>query len=125
MYQYPYDVGLIFLENDAILNEKVQLASLPYPNQDCPSGNSLILSGWGDDPFMPLRDPHILWAVKQGCLDIEKCNRLDATDATDIEKSLVLCVGDEREPRNSGWFGDSGGEIFVKCFRSKICIYFL
>ena len=105
------------------MNENVQLASLPYPNQDCPSGNSLILSGWGEDPFTPFRDPHILWAVKQGCLDIEKCNRLE--NATAIIKSLVLCVGDEREPRNSGFFGDSGGKIIVKCLCSTICIYFL
>ena len=46
-----YDVGLVFLKQDAILNEKVQLASLPDSNQDCPSGNNLIVSGWGADPF--------------------------------------------------------------------------
>ena len=96
------------------MNEKVQLASLPYPNQDCPSGNSLILSGWGDDPFIPSRDPHILWAVKQACLEIEKCNRWNRLDnATVMEKSLALCVGDEREPRNSGFFGDSGGNCLL------------
>ena len=106
------DIGLIYLEQDAVLNEKVQLASLPDPNQDCPSGNSLILSGWGKDPFTPSRDPHILWAVKQGCLAMEKCNRV--TDPVKCKKD-ILCVGDERNPKNSGFNGDSGGKILVEC----------
>ena len=106
------DIGLVFLEQDAVLNVKVQLASLPEPNQECPSGNSLILSGWGKDPFTPSRDPHILWAVKQGCLDNEKCNRV--IDPHECKKHF-LCVGDEREPRNSGFQEDSGGKMFVEC----------
>ena len=106
------DIGLVFLEQDAVLNDKVQLASLPDPNQECPSGNSLILSGWDKDPFTPSRDPHILWAVKQGCLDIEKCNRV--TDPHECNKD-ILCIGDEGEPRNSVGSGDSGGKMFVEC----------
>ena len=99
------------MEHDAVLNEKVQLASLPDPNQDCPSGSSLIVSGWGYNPFKH-RPPHILWAMKQSCLDIERCNRV--TDPHECKKD-ILCIGDEGEPRNSVGSGDSGGKMFVEC----------
>ena len=83
------------MEQDAVLNEKVQLASLPDPNQDCTSDNSLILSGWGKDPFTPSRDPHILWAVKQGGLDIENCNRV--TDHMNAKKIFFVLVMKENQ----------------------------
>ena len=106
-----FDVGLIFLKEDAILSEDVQLASLPNCDEECPSGNSLTLSGWGRDPFKG-ESHHILWAVKQGCLDIKKCDLFDYPR----NSSPVLCVGDKNDPRNSGFKGDSGGK---SCIRSR------
>ena len=117
-----YDVALIFLKEDAILNANVQLASLPRSNQDCPPGNSLTLSGWGRDPLCDSYvDPncperHILWAVKQECLDVGKCDRFVSLK----DKSIILCVGDKTDPRNSGFHGDSGGKIFTKCLIVEI-----
>ena len=104
---YRYDVGLIFLKQDAILNEKVKLASLPDSNQDCPPGNNLIASGWGADPFILNFNVHILRAVKQGCVDIEKCTIIKPQ-----YRDLALCVGDEKDFRNTIWRGDSGGKVF-------------
>ena len=104
-----YDVGLVFLKQDAILNEKVQLASLPDSNQDCPSGNNLIASGWGADPFNLNPYVHILRAVKQSCVDIEKCTIIKPE-----YRDLALCVGDEKDFRNAIWHGDSGGKVFLK-----------
>ena len=110
-----FDVALIFLKEDAILSDNVQLASLPRINQDCPPGNSLTLSGWGKDPYQK-EDHHILWAVKQECLDVGECDRFDSLK----DKDLVLCVGDKRDPRNSGYRGDSGGKIFVAKLKCRI-----
>ena len=111
--KFRYDVALVFLKQDAVLNEKVKLASLPNPNQECPSGNSLIISGWGSDwsnLSNPRPDIPILRAVKQGCLDITKCERLDPLR----DKDIVLCVGDEEDLRSSTGPGDSGGMLFSK-----------
>lgn len=95
------------MEEDAILSKDVQIASLPQNDEKCPQGNVLTLAGWGGDPYRNKRKNHILWAVKQECLDIKKCNRFShlANDGP------VLCVGDENDPRNTGFKGDSGGKI--------------
>ena len=116
---YRYDVGLVFLKQNAILNEKVQLASLPDSNQDCPPGNNLIASGWGYDPFHIDHNVHILRAVKQGCVDIEKCTIIKPQ-----YRDLALCVGDEKDFRNTVWRGDSGGKIFIKSDIVRKHIYY-
>ena len=119
-----YDVALIFLKEDAILNDNVQLASLPQSNQDCPPGNSLTLSGWGSDPTIPFHPGHyILWAVKQECLDIGECDRFGSL----TDKNIILCVGDRTNPRNSGFRGDSGGKFLMKYLSVEIssCILLL
>ena len=101
-----FDVALIFLEKDAKLSKDVQIASLPQNDEKCPPGNVLTLAGWGDDPY--LNEPHhILWAVKQECLDISGCYRFSNLG----NDGPVLCVGDKNDPRNSGFEGDSGGKI--------------
>ena len=115
-----YDVALIFLKEDAVLNAYVQLASLPRSNQDCPPGNSLTLSGWGDDPLRPNWPArHTLWAVKQECLDVGECDRFGSLK----DPSIILCVGDKTDPRNSGFHGDSGGKIFTKCLIVEILTF--
>jgi len=104
--QNTFDVALIFLEKDARLGKDVQIASLPQNDEKCPPGNVLTLAGWGDDPY--LNEPHhILWAVKQECLDISGCNRFSNLG----NDRPVLCVGDKNDPRNSGFRGDSGGPL--------------
>lgn len=103
----------MILKEEAILNEYVHLASLPKRYEECPSGNSLTLSGWGKDPYNNDEEHFILWAVKQGCLNVEKCDRLALLE----DKSLILCVGDEQEPNNSGYHGDSGGSNSSKTLR--------
>jgi len=106
-----FDVGLLFLQQDVILNEKVQPAFLPKLDEGCPAGKSLTLSGWGADPYLHSlgqpKDHHILWAVKQECLDIKNCDFYDFL----TNDGPILCIGDKEEPRNSGWHGDSGGPL--------------
>ena len=99
------------MQQDAILNEKVQTAFLPKLDESCPPGKSLTLSGWGADPYLHSlgqpKDHHILWAVKQECLDIKNCDFYDFL----TNDGPILCIGDKEEPRNSGWHGDSGGNV--------------
>jgi len=101
-----FDVALIFLEKDAKLSKDVQMASLPQNDEKCPPGNVLTLAGWGDDPYLN-EEHHILWAVKQECLDINKCNRFSHLP----NDGPIVCVGDKKDPRNSGFVGDSGGPL--------------
>ena len=99
------------MEEDAILSRDVQLAALPYYDDYCPRGNVLTLSGWGYDPYLNpglIQPPHhILWAVKQECLNINDCNRFNYLP----NNGPILCVGDRNDPRNGGYKGDSGGKI--------------
>ena len=101
-----WDVALIFLEKDAKLSKDVQIASLPQNDEKCPPGKVLTLAGWGKDPYLN-EYHHILWAVKQECLDISRCYSFSNLG----NDGPVLCVGDKNDPRNSGYHGDSGGKI--------------
>ena len=99
------------MEKDAKLSKDVQIASLPQNDEKCPPGNVLTLAGWGQDPY-PLSPTfmefhHILWAVKQECLDISECYKFRNLG----NDGPVLCIGDKNDPRNSGYHGDSGGKI--------------
>ena len=120
-----YDVALLALDGKAILNRNVQKAILPEPNSSCPDGMSLIVSGWGAyavwEESVPYLDYYpiylatskhsFLWAVKQKCVDIERCQYF----ATNIERTLYnpetfLCVAGPCYGVNNGAFkGDSGG----------------
>jgi len=118
-----FDVGLLFLQQDAILNEKVQTAFLPKLDESCPPGKSLTLSGWGADPYLSdlgqPRDTNILWAVKQECLDIKNCDKYDFL----TNDGPILCIGDKEDPRNSGWHGDSGGPLTYTNKSGKTTIF--
>jgi len=105
-YEEAYDVALIFLEEDAILSKDVQIASLPQNDEKCPLGNVLTLAGWGKDP-QSFENHFTLWAVKQECLDINKCSRFNHLR----NDGPILCIGDKNDPRNSAFYGDSGGPL--------------
>jgi len=100
-----FDVALLFLEEDAILSKVVQVAALPQYDENCPLGNVLTLSGWGVDAFS--ESHHVLWAVKQEWLNITECPFYQFVP----QDGPILCVGDKNDPRNSGYWGDSGGPL--------------
>ena len=93
------------LQEKVILSNNIQLANLPNNNAPCPSGKSLILSGWGRDVSRPYRSRRYLWAVKQECLNITECPKYVG------KEDLMLCVGDPENSLNSGCMGDSGGRV--------------
>ena len=47
-----------------------------------------------------------LWAVKQQCLSLDKCDVLPKAD-----KASYLCVGDQQNPHNTECFRDGGGPL--------------
>ena len=108
------DLAILVLQKPASLSENVKIAHLPEPDARCPSGKNLIASGWGQRVVwvgpnaVEIKDNRFLWAVKQECVDIDQC------DAYQGDKEAALCVSDLSEPRNSVFFGDSGGIKRIK-----------
>ena len=107
-----YDIAVIVLEKEVVPNNKVLIASLPEKNAACPTGQNMIVSGWGQDPLRPdsahLNRP-ILWAVMQECLNPSKCPLLNHT--INQPNKNMMCVGDVEDPTNSACIGDSGGKF--------------
>ena len=99
-----YDLALMVLKEKAVPSRTVQIANLPESDASCPTGKSLILSGWGKDKTRPYRSSRYLWAVKPECLNMTECPRHDSR-----WKGTMICVGDKEEGFNSACSGDSGG----------------
>ena len=121
-----YDIAVIVLDKDVVPNNKIEIASLPAKNAACPTGKTLMISGWGADPLRPteLGIPirHKLWAVMQECLSPSKCPLLSNTDK--VTKRNTICVGDAENPSNNACIGDSGGKIYSNIFRLGNLIFF-
>ena len=121
-----YDIAVIVLDKDVVPNNKIEIASLPAKNAACPTGKTLMISGWGADPLRPtaLGIPirHKLWAVMQECLSPSKCPLLSNTDK--VTKRNTICVGDAEIPSNNACIGDSGGKIYSNIFRLGNLIFF-
>ena len=109
-----HDVAILVLETPVVLTKNVEIALLPKSDETCPKGKNLVASGWGNTIIWKSqnhavrRTNYFLWAVKQQCFDIDKC------DAYSGDKEAALCVGDLNEPRNSAYHGDSGGTNLLK-----------
>ena len=90
------------------LGEKIKVASLPEPNESCPTGKHLVVSGWGQDVTRPLRSLDKLWAVGLKCLDPSSCPRLNDMNP----KTNMICAGDPERLLSSACYGDSGGMLY-------------
>ena len=90
------------------LGEKIKVASLPEPNESCPTGKHLVVSGWGQDVTRPLRSLDKLWAVGLKCLDPSRCPRLNDMNP----KTNMICAGDPERLLSSACYGDSGGMLY-------------
>ena len=112
------DLAILVLKTPASLTKNVKIAHLPEPDAPCPTGKNLIASGWGKRVLWVGPDNveekynRFLWAVEQECVDMDQC------DAYQGDKESALCVGDLSEPRNSVYYGDSGGIKIIKRFCS-------
>ena len=91
-----------------MLGDKIKVASLPEPNESCPTGKHLVVSGWGQDVTRPLRSLDKLWAVGLKCLDPSSCPRLNDMNP----KTNMICAGDPERLLSSACYGDSGGMLY-------------
>ena len=91
-----------------MLGDKIKVASLPEPNESCPTGKNLVVSGWGQDVTRPLRSLDKLWAVGLKCLDPSSCPRLNDMNP----KTNMICAGDPERLLSSACYGDSGGMLY-------------
>ena len=105
-----YDIAVIVLKDEVATSPTIEIAHLPSANAPCPTGRSLVTSGWGKDNMRPLRSLEKLWAVSQECLDLSSCPILDAGPGVN-PKTNMICVGDSENPLNSACVGDSGGNL--------------
>ena len=87
------------------MNENVRTVNLPKEGEKCPSGKKLIASGWGSAEDGRWSWHRYLWAVKQQCVDFEKCHFRTDPEA----KNALLCIKDTENPSNTICHGDSGG----------------
>ena len=107
-----YDVAILVMKEDFRINKNVQVAKLPSIGEYCPFGESLIVSGWGDErhpdtsmPDVVLADHDYLWAVKQRCVGTENCAAIRG------DKGAIICAEGPADARDSACVGDSGGNI--------------
>ena len=105
-----FDVRLITLEKDVILNKKVQIAQLPNENEKCAEyGKNMVISGWGKtwskgENYTDGYFPDVPMYLEHQCLNVSRCPVLSESD-------YEICVGDLKDAHNSVCIGDSGGKI--------------
>ena len=99
------------MKEDFRLNNNVQVAMLPTIGEYCPFGESLIVSGWGNErpprsTNFTSRSHRFLWAVKQKCVDTAQCTN------NYWDKDSIICAEGQKDIRDSVCHGDSGGNVF-------------
>merc|ERR1712212_43623 len=99
------DFAILILEKKVQPNKNIQIASLPSPNEEIPSGKVLVSCGWGADNFNKTRETDNLWCVAQENTNNSKC------PSESIPEEYALCTTDPDDRRNSPCHGDSGGPL--------------
>ncbi|XP_023651208.1 elastase-1-like [Paramormyrops kingsleyae] len=100
-----YDIALLRLSTDALLNANVQLGPLPPNGLILPNNNPCYISGWGRTQTGGQLSP----TLKQAYLpivDYSICSRSDWWGAS--VRTTMICAGGGNE---SGCQGDSGGPL--------------
>ena len=111
-----YDIAIMVLKKNFVLNNNVQLAKLPPLGVYCPTEGALIVSGWGNEILRNVdefdiiaRNEHrYLWAVKQTCVDIDQCT------AHTGNQDAIICTKGPTDRRDSACHGDSGGNFITR-----------
>ena len=112
------DFALLILAKDVDIDEYVQMASLPRPDEPCPAGKNLVACGWGADyrDFENYKDK--LMCIAQECVKVNEC-----TSIAPIPDEYALCVTDRDEPKNSVCHHDSGGPLTYTDENGKTTLY--
>ena len=119
---FGYDVAILSLESNAVINQYVQVAILPRQNAPTPAGMKLIAAGWGfsailgealvDYSIQLLEKFHkFLWAVKQKSVAIERCTHYGIKNLKNstYEPDSVICGASPETGMSGPFHGDSGG----------------
>merc|ERR1712055_340986 len=100
------DFAILILEEKVQPNKNIQIASLPSPDEEIPSGKVLVSCGWGADNFNKTRETDKLWCVAQEIASNSNCPSI-----WPIPEEYALCTTDPDDRRNSPCNGDSGGPL--------------
>jgi secreted trypsin-like serine protease len=115
------DIALLELRTPVPFNWLMQPACLPPPgeNEDS-SGQSVLVSGWGDTEFGSSKASTMLMKANLGLVPFSLCN---VTYSTQMRKGLQLdkqmCAGDTKG-RMDSCQGDSGGPLQAKPTASNV-----
>ncbi|XP_053560969.1 chymotrypsin-like elastase family member 1 [Bombina bombina] len=101
-----FDIAVLRLESDAVLNGNVQLATLPNDGDILPNNNPCTVSGWGRTyTGGPL--PSTLQQAPLPVVDHETCSSSSYWGRT--VKTTMVCAGGDGI--HAGCNGDSGGPL--------------
>jgi secreted trypsin-like serine protease len=115
------DIALLELRNPVPFNWLMQPACLPPPGENLDStGQSVIVSGWGDTDFATTTATTMLMKANLGLVPFSLCNR---TYVSTVPKGLnpdkQMCAGDAKGLADACQ-GDSGGPLQVKPSNSNV-----
>uniref|UniRef100_A0A1A8UG89 pancreatic elastase n=1 Tax=Nothobranchius furzeri TaxID=105023 RepID=A0A1A8UG89_NOTFU len=100
-----YDIALLRLSNNAVLNNYVQLGSLPPTNQVLPHNHNCYITGWGRTQT----GGNLSAQLKQAYLPVVDYNTCASSGWWgSTVKNTMVCAGGGSE---SGCQGDSGGPV--------------
>ena len=89
----------------------MQIANLPNPDEPCPTGQTLVACGWGNDGYNKTRSRDKLWCVIQECVELSECPCYPDGMIENITDEYALCATNQDDKNNSICGGDSGGPL--------------
>lgn len=101
-----HDVGLLELNDDIELNDRVQLVKLARPNDRPKVGADCFITGYGKNPDVP--HSQYLYQVHLNVITAEQCVDEVADGTIEEVNEHNICV---RAPGKNQCRGDSGGII--------------
>ena len=112
-----YDLAILILKQKVSFNERIQMAFLPSPGSPCPSDRIMIASGWGrtvgyfGHSHLNRFKHRFLWAVKQRCLDVDRCLDILPGETSTGNSDALICAAGSANGINAPYEGDSGGPL--------------
>ena len=106
---YSFDLAILVLEKEIILNDKINIVNMPLPNESCEK-LTVNLNGWGIyEPWGYHHTSSQLRTVELACLPESVCNANTFSKAFDPK--TMICGGNIEYPKKGSCMGDSGGRL--------------
>ena len=113
-----FDLAMIRLTNNIILNDKVAVAQLPNENDSC-ENLSVNVSGWGIHvPLGRRLSSDKLRTVELTCLPRRYCNADEYSSYFDYD--TMICGGNLKYPKKGACMGDSGGMFNIEISQKSL-----